>query len=291
MHGPIDRLSVMPLQSLPPIAAAPLVREVDEALIPLLRGLDSADWQRQAVGVWTVRDVAAHLLDGALRRLSLDRDGHQPPSPDRDLSDYGELVEYLNELNASWVTASQRLSPEVITDLLENVCPQMADYFESLDGDGEAAFPVTWAGEAASRVWMDIAREFTERWHHQQQIREAVGAPLLDQERFVRPLLETFMRALPRSFASLVAPEATSIEIRISDMKDIAWLLQRQVGGWQLGPVDPDLAPDVSIRIPAATAWRLFTKGISAAQARSSTKVLGPETLADPFFTTLAIMA
>jgi uncharacterized protein (TIGR03083 family) len=281
----------MPLQSLPPIAAAHLVREVDEALIPLLRSLDSADWQRRAVGVWTVRDVAAHLLDGALRRLSLDRDGHQPPSPDWDLSDYGELVGYLNELNASWVSASQRLSPEVITDLLENVCPQMADYFDSLDGEGKAAFPVSWAGEAVSRVWMDIAREFTERWHHQQQIREAVGAPPLDQERFVRTLLETFVRALPRSFASQAAPEGTCIEIRVSDMKDIAWLLQREVGGWQLGTVEPDLAPDVSIRIPAAIAWRLFTKGIKTAEARRSTEVLGPEHLAEPFFTTLAIMA
>jgi uncharacterized protein (TIGR03083 family) len=281
----------MPRQSLPPLAVAPLVREVDEALIPLLRGLDPADWQRQAVGIWTVRDVAAHLLDGALRRLSLDRDGHQPPSPDRDLSDYGELVGYLNELNASWIRASQRLSPGVITDLLENVCPQMADHFDSLDGEGEAAFPVSWAGEAASRVWMDIAREFTERWHHQQQIREAVGAPLLDQERFVRPLLETFVRALPKSFARLDVPAGTCIEIRVSDMNDIAWLLQRQATGWQLGPVDPDLEPDVSIHIPAATAWRLFTKGISAAEARSSTKVLGDENLAEPFFTTLAIMA
>ena len=33
------------------------------------------------------------------------------------------------------------------------------------------------AGEAVSANWFDVAREFTERWHHQQQIRLAIGGP------------------------------------------------------------------------------------------------------------------
>ena len=287
----IDRLSTMSLQPLPRVDATRLVREVDEALIPLLRSLEPEDWDRPAVGDWTVRDVAAHLLDGAVRRLSLDRDGHRPPAPDRNLSDYGELVEYLNELNAAWIAASQRLSPEVITDLLEQTCPQVADYFAGLDPDAGAAFPVSWAGEDSSRVWMDVAREYTERWHHQQQIRRAVGVPGLEDERYLRPLLETFIRAVPRAYASLEAPEGTHIVIGISDSDALGWTLQRQSGGWHLGPRGVGLEADASIEIPARVAWRLFTKAASCAEARSVATVTGDERLVEPFFTTLAVMA
>jgi len=281
----------MSLQPLPPINAALLVREVDEALIPMLRSLQPADWNRPAVGDWVVRDVAAHLLDGAVRRLSLDRDQHRLPPPDRDLSDYSQLVGFLNDLNASWIEAAARMSPEVITDLLEHVCPQAADHFEGLDPEGEAAFPVSWAGEASSKVWMDVAREYTERWHHQQQIRQATGVPGLDEEHYVRPLLETLIRALPRAYESLNAPSGTHIEIRISDMDALEWSLQRQSDTWQLGVQDPDLEADAWIQIPAAIAWRIFTKGISGSEARSSATVTGEGRLTDPFFTTLAIMA
>jgi len=267
------------------------MREVDDALIPLLRSLQLDDWRRPAVGQWAVRDVVAHLLDGAVRRLSLDRDGYQLSAPDRDLSDYRELVAYLNDLNATWVEAAERLSPQVMTDLLEHVCPQVADYFESLDPEGEATFPVSWAGEDSSRVWMDVAREFTERWHHQQQIREAVGAPGLDQEQYVRPLLETFMRALPKSYAGVDAPTGTIIGVRIIDLENLGWLIQRLPDSWHLGASPPDLETDAAIEISADPAWRMLTKGISGTEAKSSARIVGNRELAGPFFTTLAVMA
>lgn len=40
---------------------------------------------------------------------------------------------------------------------------------------------MSWAGEDGDAGWLDIGREFTEQWHHQMQIRDAVGAaPLPD---------------------------------------------------------------------------------------------------------------
>ena len=281
-------MSWMPLE---PVPAVHLMREVDEALIVLLRGLQPDDWQKTTVGHWAVRDVVAHLLDGALRRLSLGRDGYQPPLPDRDLSQYQELVGYLNDLNAIWVKAAERLSSQVMTDLLEQVCPQVADYFESLDPEGEASFPVSWAGEESSRVWMDVAREFTERWHHQQQIREAVGAPGIDQDRYVIPLLQTFARALPRSYSTTDAPTGTTVVVRIRDLEDVSWTLRRDSEAWQLGVSDPDTEADATVEVPANTAWRMFTKAISGSDARAAASVLGDELLVEPIFTTLAIMA
>lgn len=281
----------MSLIPLGPVETVHLIREVDEALIPLLRSLPPEDWQKPAVGHWSVRDVVAHLLDGAVRRLSLDRDGHQPPSSDRDLTDYVELVGYLNDLNAIWVEAAERLSPEVMTDLLEQVCPQMADYFESLDPEAEALFPVSWAGESSSKVWMDVAREFTERWHHQQQIREAVGAPGLGQERYLRPLLKTFIHALPSSYSSVEAPNGTTVKVRISDLDDLEWDLERFSDSWGLGRLAKDLETDATIEIAADTAWRLFAKAMTAREASNLTRVTGDQQLAESFFSTLGVMA
>ena len=95
----------------------------------------------------------------------------------RNADDYKDLVAFINQLNASWVAAAKRLSPRVLVDLLEWSGPRVAELFASLPPDGPAHFPVAWAGEERSANWMDTGREYTEKWHHQAQIREAVGAP------------------------------------------------------------------------------------------------------------------
>jgi len=136
-----------------------------------------------------------------------------------------------------------------------------------------------------------VAREFTERWHHQQQIREAVGAPGLDQERYVRPLLETLVRALPRSYSSVEAPKGTTIGVRISDLDDLGWGLRRLSGSWALGALVEELETDASIELSADTAWRLLTKGITDRDASCLAQVSGDQELTEPFFSTLGIMA
>src|SRR5207244_12044714 len=58
-----------------PILCAHLIRRVDEKLIDLLSSLTSSEWDVQTIAPrWKVRDVAAHLLDTALRKLSMARD-------------------------------------------------------------------------------------------------------------------------------------------------------------------------------------------------------------------------
>jgi hypothetical protein len=39
--------------------------------------------------------------------------------------------------------------------------------------------PVTWAGPEPAPIWLDIAREYTERWLHQAQVRDATRNPPL----------------------------------------------------------------------------------------------------------------
>ena len=65
--------------SLPPILAAHLFPKLEELLIELLSSLTPAQWEQPTiVSKWKVKDVAAHLLDTQLRKLSLARDGHFP---------------------------------------------------------------------------------------------------------------------------------------------------------------------------------------------------------------------
>lgn len=165
-----------------PILLAHLFPGLHAELIALLRGLAPDDWSRPtAAGSWTVKDVTAHLLDVQLRQLSCKRDGAMPPPPDPPIAGYADLVAFLNRLNAEWVTAARRLSPRVLTDLLELAGGQMAESQAGLDPFAPALFAVAWAGEEESLTWFDMAREHTELWHHQQQIRDAVGAPPLSR--------------------------------------------------------------------------------------------------------------
>lgn len=276
---------------LPRVHAVPLIREVDESLIEVLRALAPEDWDRPAGRTWTVRDAAAHLLDTSLRRLSLDRDHQPPPTGEHSVTSFSELVDFLDDLNATWIAAAKRLSPATIVDLLGHVQPQVTAYFETLDPDAAAPFPVSWAGEDADKAWLDVAREYTEKWHHQQQIRDAVGAPGIDTPRLLAPLLGTFARALPRAYEETAAPPGTTVLVAAPDVDGCAWLLERAGGRWRLRAPDAAAPAAATVSVPAATARGVFTASIAHAAARKSATVIGPDALTDPFFRTIAVMS
>ena len=136
---------------------------------------------------WSVRDVAAHLLDTALRKLSMGRD--QCLVERVEIRSNQDLVAFVNRINAEGVTVYRRLSPAVLVELMRVACGQTADYYQSLDPFATAALGVSWAGESNSLVWFDNARELTERWHHQAQIRLATNRPNIMTSELYHPCL------------------------------------------------------------------------------------------------------
>lgn len=76
-------------------------------------------------------------------------------------------MDLVNRLNQEWVVAARRMSPRLLRELLALIGPQVESYFSSLDVEAIGS-PVSWAGPDPAPVWFDIAREFTERRHHQQ---------------------------------------------------------------------------------------------------------------------------
>jgi hypothetical protein len=273
-----------------PISVDGLLYEIDDLLIDLLTRLSDEEWEAQTIApLWTVKDVALHLLDGNLRALSMLRDGHRPP-PDQDISTYKDLVGYLNQLNAYWIKATRRLSPKVIIDLLQSSGREYCDFISSLNPDDKATFSVAWAGEEESINWFHVAREYTEKWHHQQQIRLATSKDdILLQEKWYIPYLDTSVRALPHHYRNVPGNEGDLIELSFKGNFSISWYLRYQ-GGWSLYSHIKE-TPNCTVHIPNEIAWRIFTKGITKDEAMARSKLAGKEELGIKIFDMLAVMA
>ena len=254
-----------------PILTVHRFAPLHDKLVKLLRELTPAEWSAPTVaGDWTVKDVAAHLLDTAIRRLAIQRDGHIRPGPFDP-----------NAMNRVWVEASRRLSPNVLVEMIDRYGLQQILYFESLDPFADAEWGVQWAGEERSPMWFDMARELTERWHHQEQIRNAVGRPSLTEHLGV--VIETFVRALPHTYRRVSAPESTSVVLKIDDA---VWSLVRETG-WMLYEGEAE-SPTTRITMEGDVAWRVFTKGLK--RENVTALVDGERELAEPVLSMVAVI-
>ncbi|GAA4359172.1 maleylpyruvate isomerase family mycothiol-dependent enzyme [Hymenobacter saemangeumensis] len=272
-----------------PIDVLPLFPVLDEKLLALLRSLAPADWQQPTLArLWTVKDVAAHLLDGSLRTLAMLRDGHFAEAPD-DPASYEGLLRYLNQLNADWVRAARRLSPAQLIDLLAQAGTEYNAFLATLDPWAPATFAVAWAGEAESPNWFHIARDYTEKWHHQQQIHAAVGGPGLLTPQLFPPFIETLMRGLPHAYRQVAAAPGTVVQVSIAGPIGGCWQLVREDERWRLQV--PQGRPAAEVTLGPDTAWRLFTKGLSPEQARPQVQLAGNLRLAEAALRLVAVMA
>jgi uncharacterized protein (TIGR03083 family) len=258
------------------------------ALLELLRALSSRDWDQPTICAgWSVKDVAAHLLAGDVGVLSRRRDSYNMPGVEAPRN-YEELVALINTLNDTWVMAARRLSPQVLCDLLAWAGPQVETYFATWDPHA-LGHPVDWAGPGPAPNWLDLAREYTERWHHQQQIRDAVGRPGLKEPRYLHPVLDAFVRALPHSFRDVVAPAGTVVALRIRGDAGGDWFVAREAAGWELF-LEVAAAPAANVQLDQDDAWRLFTKGLRGAEARRRVATQGDAALGEQVLKTIAIL-
>src|SRR5438552_3940800 len=116
-----------------PIIVTELFPELHTELVALLKSLDAEDWNKPTVArEWKVKDIVAHLLDTDIRRLSYQRDKLPLLTPETPIESYGDLVSFLNQLNAIWVKAARRISPEILIAFLEVTGPQVCELFKQL---------------------------------------------------------------------------------------------------------------------------------------------------------------
>ncbi len=276
---------------LPPIQTAPLFPVLHQKLIDLLQSLSPGDWNRETICVgWSVKDVASHLLDTSLRTIATYRDAYSPPDIP-NIQSYRDLVGYLNQLNNDWVRATRRLSPALLTDWLDQAGRDADALVMALPPDEPAIFSVAWAGQDKSPNWFHQAREYTERWHHQQQIRLAVGqTAALETEVLYQPLLDTFMRALPFAYRDTPAVTGTLLQFTVVDLLVGDWYLLRSATGWELIANEQHTRPDTTVLIDRPYAWQLLTRNLPPDVAATYIHIDGDQALGKQVLTMRSVM-
>jgi uncharacterized protein (TIGR03083 family) len=274
----------MPLADAPVLDVRPLFPGERADLLDLLTGLTPDEWSAPtSCPGWTVKDIALHLLDDELGWLSRGRDGDASGLLD-DSIDYRAFVQLLDEKNQRWVEAARGLSAPVIVDLLRWSGEQFDRYVERVDLDEPSS--VIWSGPEPTPRWFDLARDFTERWVHQQQIRDAVDRPALDDDH-TAAVLRTFLWALPHHYRDVPAPEGSTVVIWITGPGGGAWALVRiDETAWDLHEGEPDRR-DAEVALTSDAAWRVLTGGTVDVEA---IELRGALHLAHPFTTARAII-
>jgi hypothetical protein len=268
----------------------PLLSSLNKDLIHLLKSLKASDWEKKTVCVkWTISDIASHLLDTNLRRLSLGRDGHQTIK-ENQIATYEELVDYLNDLNAKWVTAFGRISHPILIEMLEKYQDELIIYFEGLNPHDLALFPVIWAGQNRTENWFDMAREYTERWLHQQQIRFALNDQTLLKKTYYFPFLDTSMQALPHTYFNVKAPIGATVKVEIVGEAGGVWCIIKEKESWSLTSQEIN-NPTALVYIDQQIAWLLFSKGINPMDAAQYYQLHGDTDLGSHALKLKSVMA
>ncbi|MGP4113645.1 maleylpyruvate isomerase family mycothiol-dependent enzyme [Streptomyces sp. 4N509B] len=259
-----------------PIDARPLFRPELASLLDLLRGLAPADWDREAVPGWSVRDLAAHLLGDLHGRLGRGGNWRGAPAPGES------LAAFIHRTNQEWVDRHADHGPARLLTALEESGTELARHYESADLHASAPIGVSWAGADPAPAWLDIAREFTEYWTHRQQIRHAVGLATDAEPRAMGTVLDTFLRALPHTLRGAPAPPGTSLAFTVDGPAGGTWTATAtgERGRWSLAET-PDGPPAATVRLDPETAWRLCARGIDPDTALTRAHTTGDRHLAE----------
>ncbi len=275
----------------PPIDVRPLFAVDRRRLLELLAGLDGADWRRPtACPGWSVHDVAAHIAHDHIRRLSGTRDRHESAGflPGED------LAAFIDRVNQEFVENARAWSPAILIDLVAHLGPQLDDVWAGLDLEGPAAIDVAWADPGTvAPVWLDVAREFSEFWIHQQQVRDAVGASgTFDTpgDEVTGAVVDTLIRGLPLTLATDPAGTGKRVGVQVTGVGARSWVATRRPDRWHLTPANDVGDCDAAVQLSADTLWRVASRGISPDVAAGRAVLTGDGDLARAALNLLSII-
>src|SRR5581483_3384648 len=188
------------------------------------------------------------------------------------------LPEFIHRINDEWVRASARMSPAMLVALLGTTTTEVLSFWDcaALDEYGE---PVTWAGPDPAPVWLDCARDFTEYWVHQEQIRDATGrhAPRVPDE--LHAVLDTFLRAVPHTLHGLSRDTGAGLAVRVEGPGGGRWCWRSVGDAWSPAAHEPERTTEVRFD-DADPLWRLCTRMVTPTEAARRAVVTGDGELA-----------
>lgn len=271
----------MRLKDAPVTDVRPLLVEERGDLLDLLRSLTDDDWRRPtSAGGWRVKDVALHLLDDDLGWLARGRDGDTSGLLDTT-GDYRTFVASLDRKNQGWVDGASGLSPRLVCDLLEWSGREVDAFYATIDLASPAR--VIWASDDVAPMWLDLARDFTERWVHHQQIRNALRRPGHHTSKYLAVVLRTFVWAFPHQYR---ADAAVGTQVTIDLQEGDSWTLSRFDHCWELDEGAAS-SPAARVDMPGDVAWRILT---GAPADRTNLRRSGPSHLVDALLDVRAII-
>jgi len=256
----------MPRDSAPPAAPphdyAALFGAERDRLNDLLAGLRRADWQRPSpCPGWSILGLCGHLLGDDFGLLARHRDHHYGTPPPAGATE-SEFVAWLDEMQAEWVGAARRLSPRLITDLLQWTGPQIAGTFRREDPRARTA-SVSWAGSGPVPAWLDQARELSEYWIHRQQLLQGLGRPSDLRADLAGPVLDGLRWAYPCRLAQAPPRPGDTVTIAVAGPVTVTWHLVAAGTGWRFGD-QPGTRTVASLAMSTEDAWRLLTNNLPA---------------------------
>lgn len=273
-----------------PIETIHLFEPIHDLLIELLTLITPAEWNQPTIAkLWSVKDVTAHLLDTSIRYVCANRDSYRL-QPNDVINDNKDLVNWLNRLNNDWVNAMKRTSPEILIEWIDTAGKLQNKLLKKIDLFEPSPFAVSWAGESSSINWFHVAREYTEQWHHQQQIRDAVGKPALLTRQYYYPVLDTFMMALPFTYRSIKANINQVVQVSVTGEGGGDWFLIKKEDKWELQK-ETDLPVIARTVIDGNIAWKLFTKSWRKSDVMKYVMLKGDIKLASHVLEMVAVVA
>ena len=286
-------MAIPPVQ---PHEYADLFHFENERLLTLLRSLEPADWSRPTrCPGWDVHGLTAHLVGGSFSVISWLRDGFRGTRAPDNLDEAG-FVAWLDELQDHWVLAARRMSPPLVIEVLEW---SAAGFLEALrrHDPGVVGAHVSWAGNDPVPMWLDHARELTEKWIHRQQILEALDRPSDLRADLLVPVLDALRWAFPFRLDVYSRPAGTEVEVAVGTVDgvgtvdagvELRWNLTSDGRSWTFAEAHCT-EPAATIRLTPDQAWRLLTNNYDPA-AHGSFATSGDAEILDTLLQTRAII-
>ena len=160
-------------------------------------------------------------------------------------------------------------------DLIAHLGPQLDSLWEGLAlavlGDNDVAWA---APDVDAPIWFDVAREFSEFWIHQQQIRDAVGRAGAQDNELVGAVVDTLIRGLPLALSGH-STAGSRLCVQVTGPVERTWVATRGIEHWQLERAQGPCECTATVQMTPDTLWRLASRGITPEQAARRASVTG----------------
>ncbi len=269
-----------------PLDLTPFLRPERAALLELLRDLTDEEWATPTeCPAWSVKGLALHILGDDLSLLTRQRD-HSTDSLTLFAEDHPGLTfrELLDGFNEHWVSGARFLSAPLLIELLDLVGQWSADFYEGVGLDTISGEPVQFfATLDLSPYWQVIAREYSERFIHQAQIRRALGRPEVDGE-LLAVAAEVHAHLLAAWAREFAPPAGATVAFAAGAAG--RWVLTREADGWAVDAGGTDADGTISVADGAVN--RLVGRGLDAPDLDRAVTCSGDLDLARGLFAPIA---